>query len=217
MTRTISARAILFDMDGTLVDSHPVVERIWAEFARRFDLDAAEILATSHGIRMVETARKYAPHGTDIDEVVADLSRIEYDDTEGVTAIPGARALLDSLPAGRWALVTSAARPLTEKRMAGVGLPIPPAIVTAESVSQGKPDPEPYLRAAEQLSVEASDCLVFEDADAGIRAGVASGAQVVVIGDAPSETADRLGLPRIPDYTALRVEHTDAALIAHLP
>ncbi|WP_353808186.1 HAD-IA family hydrolase [Agromyces sp. SYSU T00194] len=217
MTRTISARAILFDMDGTLVDSHPVVERIWAEFARRFDLDVAEILATSHGVRMVETARKYAPHGTDIDAVVADLSRIEYDDTDGVSAIPGARAFLDSLAADRWALVTSAARPLTEKRMAGVGLPIPGAIITAESVSQGKPDPEPYLRAAELLGVAASDCLVFEDAEAGIRAGAASGAHVVVVGDAPSETADRMGLPRIADYTELRVEHADAALLVHLP
>ncbi|GLI27205.1 glycerol-3-phosphatase [Agromyces rhizosphaerae] len=217
MTRTISARAILFDMDGTLVDSHPVVERIWAEFARRFDLDVAEILATSHGVRMVETARKYAPHGTDIDAVVADLSRIEYDDTEGVTAIAGARDLLDSLPHGSWALVTSAARPLTEKRMAGVGLPIPAVIVTSEVVTKGKPDPEPYLRAAEQLGVAASDCLVFEDAEAGIRAGVASGAQVVVVGDAPSETADRLGLPRIPDHTALRVEHADGGLHVQLP
>lgn len=201
---TITARAFLFDMDGTLVDSHTVVEGIWAEFAGRFDLDVADILRTSHGVRMVETIRKHAPSGTDAEALTAELGVIELADNEGVVPIPGAPAFVASLPAASVALVTSATLELAAVRMATVGIDMPGAVVTAEDVERGKPEPDCYLRAAELVGVEPRDAVVFEDAEAGIRAGLAAGMRVVVVGSWESEIT--VGLPRLLDYTGVAVE-----------
>jgi sugar-phosphatase len=201
VTHTLEARALLFDMDGTLVDSHIVVERIWATFAGMFDLDLAEILSTSHGVRMVETIRRHAPQGTDAEELTAHLGVIELADTEGIVPIPGAPAFLAGLPAASVALVTSATLPLALSRMSAIGVPMPGAVVTAEDVAHGKPRPDCYLRAAALLGVDPADAIVFEDAEAGILAGLAAGMRVVVVGDWQSETT--AGLPRIADYSAV--------------
>jgi sugar-phosphatase len=210
VTRNLEARALLFDMDGTLVDSHIVVERIWATFAGMFDLDLAEILASSHGVRMVETIRRHAPQGTDADELTSHLGVIELADTEGIVPIPGAPAFIASLPAASVALVTSATMPLALSRMEAIGVPMPRAVVTAEDVSRGKPEPDCYLRAAALLEVAPEECIVFEDAEAGIRAGLAAGMRVVVVGEWESDAT--VGLPRISDYTQLSATAVDGVV-----
>ena len=207
MTQTLDARGFLFDLDGTLVDSHAVVERIWANFAARFDLDLADILATSHGVRMVETIRRHAPAGTDAEALTLELGAIEVLDTDGVVEIPGARAFVGRLPASSVALVTSATLPLAASRMESIGVPMPGAVVTAEDVERGKPQPDCYLRAAELLGVAPSDAIVFEDAEAGISAGLAAGMRVVVVGSWESEIT--VGLPRIADYADATVTVRD--------
>jgi sugar-phosphatase len=198
---TLSARALLFDMDGTLVDSTAAVERIWGTFADRFGLDAATILASAHGIRMVDTVRRHAPAGTDADAVTAELGLLEEADTNGIVEVPGAAAFLSGLPVASVALVTSASVPLAVSRMAAAGLTLPAVVVTAEDVANGKPHPDCYLLAAERLGVHPQDAIVFEDAEAGIRAGLAAGMRVVVVGEWTSQTT--VGLPRISDYSSV--------------
>jgi mannitol-1-/sugar-/sorbitol-6-phosphatase len=199
----LTARALLFDMDGTLVDSDAVVRRIWANFADRFGFDADEMVSIAQGVRMLDTIEAYAPAGTDVAALHAELSALELDDTHGIIPVPGALEFLASLPATSVALVTSAARPLVASRMGAIGAPLPSTIVTAEDVARGKPAPDPYLRAAELLGVAPEDAIVFEDAEAGIRAGLAAGMRVVVVGNWHSATT--LGLPRVADYGSIGV------------
>ena len=201
MTTTLSCRAILFDMDGTLVDSTVVVEQVWARFADRFGLDLAVILETSHGRRMEDSIARFGPVGIDVAEVKKDLSDFEFVTTEGVVAVPGAADFVRSLPADGVALVTSAGRELATMRMRSVGVPIPGVVVTAEDVDRGKPHPDPYLAAAAALGVDPADAIVFEDADAGIESGLAAGMRVVVVGSAAGDIAR--DLPRIRDYSQI--------------
>ena len=200
---TITAAALLFDMDGTLVDSTVVVERTWSQFADRHGLDVARILAVSHGRRTGETVAEFAPAGVD---VVAETDRLvaqEVADTEGIIEVPGAAALLASLPEGSWAVVTSAGRALAEARMAAAGVPVPAVMVSAEDVTAGKPDPEGYLIAAARLGVAPERTVVFEDAEAGLHAALGSGARTVVVGDCAAPATE--GLARVPDFRAVRV------------
>jgi sugar-phosphatase len=205
MTTTLSCRAILFDMDGTLVDSTVVVEQVWARFADRFGLDLSVILETSHGRRMEDSIARFGPAGIDVAEVKKDLSDFEFVTTEGVVAVPGAADFVRSLPADGVALVTSAGRELATMRMRSVGVPIPGVVVTAEDVDRGQvPHPDPYLAAAAALGVDPADAIVFEDADAGIESGLAAGMRVVVVGSAAGDIAR--DLPRIRDYSQISAE-----------
>ena len=201
---TLTVRAVLFDMDGTLVDSTAVVEQAWGELATRYGLDLAEILRTSHGIPARDTVRRFAPDGADVAALTAELGTMERTRTEGIVALPGAGRLLDLLPADAVALVTSADRILADIRMAAAGLAMPATVVTADLVTRGKPHPEGYLRAAELLGVDPADALVFEDAPAGIAAGVAAGIRTVAVGPNPGELPD--GVLHIPDYAAVSCE-----------
>ena len=201
MITTIDCRAVLFDMDGTLVDSTVVVEQVWARFADRFGLDLAVILETSHGRRMEDSIARFGPAGIDVAEVKKDLSDFEFVTTEGVVAVRGAADFVRSLPADGVALVTSAGRELATMRMRSVGVPIPGVVVTAEDVDRGKPHPDPYLAAAAALGVDPADAIVFEDADAGIESGLAAGMRVVVVGSAAGDIAR--DLPRIRDYSQI--------------
>lgn len=210
----LNARAVLFDMDGTLVDSTAIVEQVWLEFAQRYGLDFDEILRTSHGVQAGDTVRRYAPAGSDMEALTAELGEMERSRTDGVIALPGAEGLLAGLPDEAIALVTSADRILAEIRMQAAGLPMPTTTVTAESVTRGKPHPEGYLKAAALLGAEPADVVVFEDAPAGIAAARAAGMRTVVVGDAGSGLEP--GMWRIPDYSAVTVTVVKNADGGHL-
>ncbi len=173
--------ALLFDMDGTIVNSIAVAERVWTSWAERHGLDAASFLPTIHGRRGIETITELGLSGVDAQTEVDALHLAEMDDVDGIEAIEGAAAFLASLPPDRWAIVTSAPRELATLRLEATGLPIPPVFVTAEDVEQGKPAPDCFLLAAKRLGKNIEDCLIFEDAPAGIQAGESAGASVVVV------------------------------------
>ena len=182
MTRTIAARALLFDADGVLVDSDASVASAWTRWARRWDLDPATVLPMVHGRRSADTVTLLiAP--VDRERALAEINRFEVEDAVGVTPCPGAAALLDQLPTNAWAVVTSGTRQLAVARLAAAGLPAPAVLVTADDVPRGKPDPAGYLLAAESLGVDATDCVVFEDSPAGIAAGIAAGAVVIGVSE----------------------------------
>lgn len=196
--------AILFDMDGTLIDSREAVARTWRHWAARHRIDYRALLSAAHGRRTRDTVRLFCPDGIDADAEALELEQREEVDTEGIVAINGAAALLNALPPDRWAVVTSAGRRLASHRLAAAGLPLPNILVTAESVQRGKPDPEGYTLAASLLGVDVKGCLVFEDAEAGIAAGQAAGATVLVITDAqPNHIA--AGVSSITNYGQIQL------------
>jgi mannitol-1-/sugar-/sorbitol-6-phosphatase len=172
--------AILFDLDGVLVDSTRSVDRQWRAWARQKGVDGDKVMAIAHGVRTIEVIRAVAPH-LDADAEVWELENREADDQEGVDIMPGAIDLVRSIPEGRWGVVTSGTRLLASARLRFGGLPVPKILVTAEDVANGKPHPEPYLKGAERMGVIPSDCLVIEDAPAGIQAARAGGMKVVGI------------------------------------
>ncbi|KMS78686.1 hypothetical protein ACH49_14700 [Streptomyces leeuwenhoekii] len=215
MTIVVTAQALLFDMDGTLVDSSAAVERTWRRFSARHGLDPAVVLAGAHGQRTAETVAEHAPPGTDVAAETAWLVAQDLADTRGTVALPGAAELLAQLPGDRWALVTSAGRELAERRMAAAGLPLPEVVVTADDVRRGKPDPEGYLRAAARLGVDPRATVVFEDAELGLRAGRAAGGWTVVVGPHGGDAA--VGRPRITDYRDVACVGTGDALRLTLP
>jgi sugar-phosphatase len=205
MIPTSAYAAFLFDMDGTVTNSIAATERVWTAWARRHGLDVETFLPTIHGVRAEETIRRQNLAGVDVAHEVAAVLAGEIADIDDVHPIPGAEAFLRDLPANRWAVVTSAQRDLALSRLTAAGLPIPTVLVTAEDVSRGKPAPDGYVLAAQRLGVAADACLVFEDAPAGVLAGEAAGAQVIVITAAhrhPFETEH----PTLADYSDLRVE-----------
>ena len=199
--------AFLFDMDGTILSSIAAAERVWARWARRHGLDVAAFLPTIHGMRSVETVRRLNLPGVDPAVESAAITAEEMEDVEGIEAIAGVAAFMAALPADRWAVVTSAPRELARRRIAAAGLPEPPLMIAAEDVTNGKPAPDCFELAAARLGVSARDCLVFEDAPAGITAAVAAGAQLMVI---TATHAHALDTPHADtrDYAALapRVE-----------
>lgn len=172
--------AVLFDLDGVLVDSTPAVERVWRDWAGRRGVDIDRILGVAHGRRTAETIRLVAPH-LDAESEALELERLETGNMDGVLEVEGARALLSYLPGGSWTVVTSGTRRLATGRMGHFGLPIPDAFVTAEDVISGKPDPEAYLMGAKLLGVRPEECVVVEDAPSGIRAARAAGMSVVAV------------------------------------
>jgi len=195
--------AVLCDMDGTLVDSTASVERQWRRWAARHGLDPEPILKVAHGRRALETMREMAPHlASDADATRFDEE--EAQDREGVAAIAGAAKFLADLPASRWAVVTSANRPLAIDRLATAGLAVPDILVGADEVVRGKPDPEGFLLAARLLGVSPERCLVIEDTPPGLRAGRAAGMQLLAMATtyAPAMLE---GEPWIVDFTAVRV------------
>ncbi|MFQ2247707.1 HAD-IA family hydrolase [Aeromonas dhakensis] len=178
---TLRARALLLDMDGTLVHSTGEVEAVWRLWCRRHRLDPEPVLAMCHGVRSREVIRTLAPQ-LDLAQEVALLDDLEIHHTGQAEALAGARILLADLPVERWAVVTSASQRVARHRLRSAGLPLPALLVGAEDVAHGKPDPEPYLLAAERLGLAAADCLVFEDAPAGISCALRAGCRVVQVG-----------------------------------
>jgi sugar-phosphatase len=174
----IRCSALLFDMDGVLIDSTPAVARVWHGWAVEHGFDPETVVHLAHGRPSRTTIRELLPNG-DIDREDREVERREMEDLDGVVLLPGARQLLNVLPPERWTIATSCTRPLAEVRLRAAGLPIPKMMITSNDVKIGKPDPEPYLKAAAKLGFAASDCVVVEDAAAGVRAGKAAGARVI--------------------------------------
>jgi sugar-phosphatase len=177
-----TTKAILFDMDGVLIDSAPAVERVWRKWALAHHLDPEAVVEQAHGRRSIETIRAVAPN-MDAENENVKVEQMEIEDKEGVTALPGSAELLRSLPPDSFAIVTSATRPLAVARLGYAGLPVPRHIVTADDVVHGKPTPEPYLKGAALLGAAPSDCLVFEDTPAGISSAHAAGMRVIALGN----------------------------------
>ena len=177
---TFLCSAILFDLDGVLIDSTPSVARQWRLWAQENGIDPEKVLAIAHGRRTVEVVRLLAPHLAAESEV-RKLERREADDSEGVTVMPGAVELVRSIPDGRWGVVTSGTRYLATSRLRLGNLPMPRVLVSADEVEKGKPDPEPFLQGAQLLGVNPAECLVIEDAPAGIRAAHSGGMKVIAL------------------------------------
>jgi len=179
-----TVRAVLLDMDGTLVDSDAAVERAWRAWADRHGIDLATVLAIAHGSPGERTIRRLLPEATDAEVAAQTASQLalEYDDLDDVTATPGAAELVAALDrlGLPWAVVTSADTRLAKLRLGAAGID-PPVLVARDDITAGKPDPEGYLRAAADLGVDPARAIVLEDAPAGIAAGRAAGAIVVGI------------------------------------
>ena len=177
---TIRCSALLFDLDGVLIDSTPAVARVWHRWAVEHGFDPETVVRLAHGRPSRITIRELLPNA-DIDREDREVEGMEMEDVDDVVLLPGARQLLNSLPPERWTIATSCTRALAGVRLRAAGLPIPKTMVTASDVKIGKPDPEPYLKAAAKLGFAASDCVVVEDAPSGVRAGKGAGAGVIAL------------------------------------
>ncbi|WP_421840539.1 HAD-IA family hydrolase [Mycobacterium sp.] len=176
----LDGKAILFDIDGTLIDSGAAVERSWRIWAKEYNADTQEVLKVCHGRRTEDIVPQFVAPQQRSGAIARELA-LELADLDGVVALPGARRILEALPRWQWAAVTSGERSLMTARLAAAQLPAPKLLISAEDVSTGKPSPEGYLKAAAVLGFKAQQCLVVEDAPAGIRAGRAAGAQVLAV------------------------------------
>jgi len=211
LTRNFRCQAILFDLDGVLVNSAECVERTWRKWAARHNLDPEKVLAFAHGRRTIETVQLVAPD-LSADAELAQLEASEAMTSEGVYTVDGARELLESLPMDRWAIVTSGVRAVAEFRLRYTGLPIPAVMICADEISRGKPDPEGYLKAAEKLGRRPAACLVIEDAPPGIEAAHNAAMRAVGIVGTYSMgelvAADAVALT----LTDIRIDSTEANL-----
>lgn len=205
-------QALLFDMDGTLLTSIESAERVWSRWLTRYGFDPVEILPRIHGVQTLETIRRLAIPGIDPQQEADWIAREELADLEGVRTIDGAAEFVAGLPQDGWAIVTSATRQLAEARLAAAGLVPPPLFITAEDIAFGKPAPDCYIEAARRLGVDVTQCLVFEDAPAGIASGRAAGAEVVVI-TATHTHPLAIEYPHIRDYRGLTTEQRDGRLM----
>ncbi|MEY9811031.1 HAD family hydrolase [Streptomyces albogriseolus] len=209
---TIHARALLFDNDGTLVSSLDSVNRCWTRWAVEYGLTAEDFARIElHGRPAAEIAADLLPAPV-VPQAVARIEELEVEDVAdgGVGLLPGTKDFLAGLPAERWAVVTSATRRLAEARLGAVGI-LPKTLIAADDITRGKPDPEPYLLAARMLGVDPADCVVFEDAPAGLQAGRAAGMTTVALATthrAEELTADLL----VKDLSALSALVTDAGI-----
>lgn len=213
---TVSAEAVLFDLDGVLVDSTAAVEEHWRAFAARHGLDAAALLANLHGRRMIDTMAVAVPHLSPA-ELAAEAAWLEQTEVEGAREgtlpQPGAQQLTAAMSGRPWAIVTSGTVPVAVARIEAVGLPRPPVLVTGEEVAAGKPDPAPYLLAAQRLGVRPERCVVVEDAPSGLAAGRAAGCVTVAVttSHTAAELADADHVVRVP--ADVRILHGDGPIV----
>lgn|SRR5579859_1321948 len=174
----IECSAVLFDMDGVLVDSTPAVARVWTRWAVVHGFAPDEVVRKAHGRPSMATIQELLPDG-DHDAENREVERLEIEDIVDVVALPGAIRLLDAIPPRCWAIVTSATRTLAEVRLRAAGLPVPRTLITASDLQRGKPYPDPYVKGAEALRIPPEDCVVAEDAPSGVRSGKSAGARVL--------------------------------------
>jgi len=179
----------LFDLDGTLIDSFAVIERVWRKWAVERGLPVEEVLRASYGLRTLDAVSLLAPDSK-VEEEAARIEANEIHDLDGLKATPGARRLLASLDGIPWGIVTSGSSLLASSRLKKVGLPIPDVLVSADEVERGKPDPQGYLLAAKMRAVPAQECVAFEDSSIGLSAALAADMRFIMAGK-----EDRLELP----------------------
>ncbi len=187
----MKCKGFLFDLDGTLVDSLPAVERAWSNWAQSRDLDPEEVLGFIHGKQAITSLRHFMPGESEesIQQQFKLLEKAEAEDTVGISALPGAAELLHRLNelSVPWAIVTSGSVPVAHARHAAGELARPEVFITAELVARGKPNPDPYLLGAEKLGLKPEECVVVEDAPAGVLSGLAAGCKVIAV-NAPDDT-----------------------------
>lgn len=186
----MECKGFLFDLDGTLVDSLPAVERAWTQWAERHGISPQQVLDFIHGKQAITSLRHFMPDATEaeLQHEFTLLEQVEAEDTDGVRALPGALALLERIKALGipWAIVTSGSVPVAEARRLAGGVPLPEVFITCERVKQGKPHPDAYLLGAQGLGLAPQGCVVVEDAAAGILSGLAAGCQVIAV-NAPAD------------------------------
>ena len=192
--RNHSYSAFLFDMDGTVLDSSAVVDRVWGAWAKRHGIDVTTLLANVHGVRSEDTIRRFAGTTVDVAKETQWILDAEVRDVDGVVALAGIHAFIEALDPGTWAVVTSASLVLAEARLRAANVPIPEVLITAEDVQRGKPDPQGFLLGAQRLGVRSEECLVFEDSPAGVAAAKAAGADVAIIGGLVPKTEGTFAL-----------------------
>ena len=210
---TINCRALLFDMDGVLIDSTPAVARVWKRWAIERGFDPERVASMAQGRPSITTIRELLP-GADHLAENREIERREMEDLADVAACPGAHQILSHLPAQLWALVTSSTKPLAEVRLRAAGLPLPRFFVTGSDIVHGKPHPEPFLKGTALLGVPPEQCVVVEDTPAGIQAGKAAGARVLAFRTTmPDSQLHAAG----PDWLADNCSalHIDAASLEH--
>jgi len=203
--------AVLFDLDGVLVSSTAGVARQWRRWAEENAINPDELLNIAHGRRTIEVVRAVASH-LDAEVEVMKLERREAEDTADMQVIRGAKELVEALPPAAWAVVTSGTRYLATSRLRHAGLPQPAVLVTAEDVEKGKPDPEPYLRAAERLHVAPDQCIVIEDAPAGIEAAHRGSMKAIALPTTYAKAALSQADAIVSDLSRIRVEHGHGTL-----
>jgi mannitol-1-/sugar-/sorbitol-6-phosphatase len=174
----VETKGILFDMDGVLVSSIGSVVRCWRRWAKIYDIPNGDTYEVPHGMRAIEIVKSLRPD-IDPEEGLQVIEDMEIEDTADLIVLPGVKTLLESLPAERWAIVTSATKRLMLGRLKVAGLPVPERIISGDMVERGKPDPEPYRRGAALLGAKAEECVVVEDAPSGVGAGKAAGCRVL--------------------------------------
>jgi mannitol-1-/sugar-/sorbitol-6-phosphatase len=217
MTR-IECLGVLFDLDGVLIDSNPAVDRVWRRWAIEHGLDPNELIRAAHGRPSMMTIREYI--SAEFAEAENnEVERREIADIEGIVPLPGVMGLLRTIPPERWAIVTSGTYPLANARIKAAGLPTPKNLVTSSDIINGKPDPEPYLRGAAKLGLAPKDCVVLEDAGAGIRAGQAAGARVIGVRSPTASDAELMAagaewlVNNCADVAAQRDSKNDALVL----
>ena len=214
--RVVRAKGLLFDMDGVLISSIGSVRRSWRKWAKIYGVPDADNYEVPHGMRAIEIVKSLRP---DIDAKVGldAIEDIEVEDTADLVILPGVKKLLESLPADRWAIVTSATQRLTVERLKVAGLPLPERLITADMVEKGKPDPEPYMRGAALLGFGTAECVVVEDAPSGVGAGKAAGSRVLgVLGTHTLEELDQADWV-VDSLEGLRVTNVDDGLELRFP
>lgn len=175
-----TAKGLLFDMDGVLISSIASATRCWKRWAKLYKVPNADKFVLPHGRPARDIVIMLRPD-IDPDEGLRVIEDMEIEDVGDIEVLPGVRELLASLPPERWTVVTSCTRRLLEARLKAAGLPEPPKLVSADDISKGKPDPEPYIKGAEALGLKPEDCIVVEDAVSGVQAGIAAGCRVLAV------------------------------------
>jgi sugar-phosphatase len=210
----IETRAILLDMDGTLVQSTAAVEVIWSLWCQRHGLPPEAALSICHGVRSQDVIGRIAPH-LELAEELAFLNELELKHVAQPSIIGGADRFLGTLTGQPWAVVTSASRAIALDRLALCGLPLPDVLVGSDDVSAGKPDPQPYRLGAQRLGMAAQDCLAFEDAPAGVQSALDAGCQVIQIGT--GSAFDPRVRAVVPDWSPLSLKAANGKLLIELP